>query len=543
MFRRGILGILTFQSLSIYLSYSAVSSETAKTVPHVPIVVAGNNSVTPERNDIGKQSKSQYIHEQHNVHYAGQNGNYVDNSFVEELFKPETVKENNNVNNTTSSQPVHQAMNPPSNRSVTQAVNHPANQPVQHPVYQQVPVHPTAHQTANQTVYQSAYQQVPVQPPIHQAVNSQTVNGVNNHTRNYQPSAYQHAYGNNAAYPDANQNYYYPQNHESYSAVAYGQPASHNSYQPAYNHSHQQYTKPIEKVNNIKVIPETIKPNNVNPTVYEKINDPVNKGTRENFDNYKVASLFENYNDEFQYDQKLGNVDKIRTISQHNEPAFEDFELYNHDNKFIKDKEPIAESQFDDKKHTKATEKVLDNSFNDRWEKLMENFVPQMVVTFKMSGIEQEVFYQYVHEKGLLIRGGRFENKYGNLDYVTLTILSPSSKVIYQSTERDSIFSFVADEIGEYSIILNADFYSSSRYITFLLGVGSDTQLSSTELSSFSKTILNLKQKISNIETQSSIYWNRKRNQIESVKEITKKTKVLFMIEFVAIITIAALQY
>eukprot|EP01054_Gregarina_sp_Poly1_P004094 Gregarina_sp_Poly_1__4093@NODE_2245_length_2417_cov_121_274468_g1441_i0_p1_GENE_NODE_2245_length_2417_cov_121_274468_g1441_i0NODE_2245_length_2417_cov_121_274468_g1441_i0_p1_ORF_typecomplete_len362_score55_71EMP24_GP25L/PF01105_24/1_6e07_NODE_2245_length_2417_cov_121_274468_g1441_i01401225 len=95
-----------------------------------------------------------------------------------------------------------------------------------------------------------------------------------------------------------------------------------------------------------------------------------------------------------------------------------------------------------------------------QWEAMMADFVPDMIVTFKLSGGSTEHFHQEVGPEATLIRGGFFESMTENGAAVSFTVISPSGKVAYTSKAGEGIFKFETKEPGQYTFAVhNAGWY------------------------------------------------------------------------------------
>ncbi|EZG53716.1 emp24/gp25L/p24 family protein [Gregarina niphandrodes] len=195
----------------------------------------------------------------------------------------------------------------------------------------------------------------------------------------------------------------------------------------------------------------------------------------------------------------------------------------------------------------------------DEWDRMMQNFMPEMILTFRMGGGEQEHFHQDVIKSGLLIRGGFFESSGdGDQKSISFKIVAPSGKVVFNSAapltkktavgknanpsapntggnspSGEGLFSIITEEAGTYTFAVTLPHWSKSKYVTFVVGSGETRSLSNEDISSVDGNLQLLYRTVSDIETQNSILWMRQRLQADQIKKTTNKTYYAFVIEMI----------
>lgn len=165
------------------------------------------------------------------------------------------------------------------------------------------------------------------------------------------------------------------------------------------------------------------------------------------------------------------------------------------------------------------------------WERVMTDFLPDMIVTFKLASGESEHFNQDVGAEPVLIRGGFFESTDDHASSIRFQIVSPSGKVVYKSTKGEGLFKIQTEESGTYTFALSNGNWSGLKYVTFVIGTGTERSLSQEDISTLDGNIKVLYRMLGDMETQSTYLWLRQKSHLEEIKKTATQTYYVLIVE------------
>eukprot|EP01056_Protomagalhaensia_sp_Gyna25_P004619 Protomagalhaensia_sp_Gyna_25__4618@NODE_426_length_3472_cov_21_979610_g327_i0_p1_GENE_NODE_426_length_3472_cov_21_979610_g327_i0NODE_426_length_3472_cov_21_979610_g327_i0_p1_ORF_typecomplete_len508_score71_72EMP24_GP25L/PF01105_24/3_5e16_NODE_426_length_3472_cov_21_979610_g327_i0521575 len=159
-----------------------------------------------------------------------------------------------------------------------------------------------------------------------------------------------------------------------------------------------------------------------------------------------------------------------------------------------------------------------------QWEALMADFVPDMIVTFKLQGGSTEHFHQEVGPQPTLIRGGFFESMTESGSAVSFTVISPSGKVAYMSRTGEGVFKFETKEAGQYTFAVHNSGWLGAKYVTFVVGAGVAEGLTQEDVDSLDGNVKMLYRMLYDMETQASYTWRRLKSHLEGMHSVASNT-------------------
>eukprot|EP01053_Blabericola_migrator_P005027 Blabericola_migrator_1__5026@NODE_2606_length_2543_cov_3124_725767_g1634_i0_p1_GENE_NODE_2606_length_2543_cov_3124_725767_g1634_i0NODE_2606_length_2543_cov_3124_725767_g1634_i0_p1_ORF_typecomplete_len461_score76_98EMP24_GP25L/PF01105_24/8e13Keratin_B2_2/PF13885_6/14_NODE_2606_length_2543_cov_3124_725767_g1634_i04511833 len=159
-----------------------------------------------------------------------------------------------------------------------------------------------------------------------------------------------------------------------------------------------------------------------------------------------------------------------------------------------------------------------------QWEALMADFVPDMIVTFKLAGGSTEHFHQEVGPEPVLIRGGFFESMTDSGSAVSFTVISPQGKIAYLSRTGEGVFKFETKEPGQYTFAVHNAGWLGAKYVTFVVGAGMAEGLTQEDVDSLDGNIKMLYRMLYDMETQASYTWRRMKSHLEGMSTAARHT-------------------
>eukprot|EP00386_Alphamonas_edax_P001499 GDKI01004498.1.p1 GENE.GDKI01004498.1~~GDKI01004498.1.p1 ORF type:complete len:277 (-),score=85.96 GDKI01004498.1:83-913(-) len=178
----------------------------------------------------------------------------------------------------------------------------------------------------------------------------------------------------------------------------------------------------------------------------------------------------------------------------------------------------------------------------EEWEKHMQHFVPEMLVTFPLASRSDEYFYKDVTVVPTLIRGGYFVSADEDQSDVDFQITDPSGEVIFKRSQSEGLFYFQANMTGSYSFIVSNHRWMQTKIVTFAVGQGNDTALQPAHLQSLDENIQKVDKQLKDIQSDSTYLWIRQRSHMRAVQSTNSKTFWFALVEFLCLLAVSAFQ-
>lgn len=176
----------------------------------------------------------------------------------------------------------------------------------------------------------------------------------------------------------------------------------------------------------------------------------------------------------------------------------------------------------------------------EEWEKHMQNFIPDMLVTFSLGARSDEYFYEAIESDGVFLRGGFFVGGEEGDSAVDFSITDPDGNLIYKKSRSEGLFYFTAKKKGTYSFILSNHRWMESKTVTFAIGRGVETALLPKHLNSAEDMVAQLERQLKDIQAESSYLWIRQRSLNDAAQGFLQRLSWLSGIEFLMLIATAA---
>lgn len=176
----------------------------------------------------------------------------------------------------------------------------------------------------------------------------------------------------------------------------------------------------------------------------------------------------------------------------------------------------------------------------EEWEKHMQNFIPEMLVTFSLGARSDEYFYEAIEADGVFLRGGFFVGGEEGDSAVDFSITDPDGELIYKKSRSEGLFYFTAKKKGTYSFILSNHRWMESKTVTFAIGRGAETALLPKHLNSAEDMVAQVERQLKDIQAESSYLWIRQRSLNDAAQGFLQRLSWLSGIEFLMLIATAA---
>ncbi|OEH80326.1 hypothetical protein cyc_08618 [Cyclospora cayetanensis] len=176
----------------------------------------------------------------------------------------------------------------------------------------------------------------------------------------------------------------------------------------------------------------------------------------------------------------------------------------------------------------------------EEWEKHMQNFIPEMLVTFSLPARSDEYFYETIETEGVFLRGGFFVGGEEGDSAVEFSITDPDGDLIYKKNKSEGLFYFTAKKKGTYSFILSNHRWMESKTVTFAIGRGVETALLPKHLSNAEEMVAQLERQLRDIQAESSYLWIRQRSLNDAAQGFLQRLSWLSGIEFLMLVATAA---
>jgi len=192
-----------------------------------------------------------------------------------------------------------------------------------------------------------------------------------------------------------------------------------------------------------------------------------------------------------------------------------------------------------------AREDVDRSSLVEEWDKHMEGFVPELLLTFPLPARSDEFFYEEIPEGSppVLIRGGFFAAAAEETSSVEFSITDPKGNTIFEKEdEPEGLFHFVAKDPGLYTFILSNHKWMQEKMVTFSLGKGNETHLQAEHLETVEDHVKAIDKTLVDIQTESTYLWIRQKSHMKAVESIHTRVLAFCVVEFLVLIGISGFQ-
>lgn len=181
----------------------------------------------------------------------------------------------------------------------------------------------------------------------------------------------------------------------------------------------------------------------------------------------------------------------------------------------------------------------------DEWDKHMEGYVPELLLTFPLPARTDEFFYEDLPKDSppVLIRGGFFASASDETSEVAFTITDPKGNTIFdKESEAEGLFHFVASLPGTYTFIVSNHKWMQEKMVTFTVGKGNQTHLQAGHLTTIEDTVKAIDKTLVDIQTESTYLWIRQNAHMKAVESIHTRVLAFCVVEFLILVGISGFQ-
>ncbi|CAE7194676.1 TMED7, partial [Symbiodinium sp. KB8] len=166
----------------------------------------------------------------------------------------------------------------------------------------------------------------------------------------------------------------------------------------------------------------------------------------------------------------------------------------------------------------------------EEWDKHMEGFTPELLLTFPLPGRSDEFFYEDIPENSppVLIRGGFFASASEETSTVEFSITDPKGNVIFEKKDQaEGLFHFMAKKSGTYTFIVSNHRWMEEKMVTFAVGKGNETHLQPQHLTTMEDHVKSIEKTLVDIQTESTYLWIRQKSHMKAEKQKIDKDRAL----------------
>lgn len=181
----------------------------------------------------------------------------------------------------------------------------------------------------------------------------------------------------------------------------------------------------------------------------------------------------------------------------------------------------------------------------DEWDKHMEGYVPELLLTFPLPARTDEFFYEDLSQEQtpVLIRGGFFASASDETSEVAFSIMDPKGNTIFEkASEPEGLFHFVAKLSGTYTFIVSNHKWMQEKMVTFTVGKGNETHLQAGHLTTVEDTVKAIDKTLVDIQTESTYLWIRQNAHMKAVESIHTRVLAFCVVEFLILVGISGFQ-
>lgn len=202
----------------------------------------------------------------------------------------------------------------------------------------------------------------------------------------------------------------------------------------------------------------------------------------------------------------------------------------------------VAAADVNELSEESISSKLEKGGLVEEWDKHMEGFTPELLLTFPLSPRTDEYFYEDVTEP-VLIRGGFFASSKEETSSVDFQVTNPAGDVIFEKTdEAEGLFHFVAKKKGTYTFIVGNHKWLQQKMVTFAIGKGNETTLQGEHLDDIGSQMQVIERTLKDIQTESTYLWIRQKSHMKTVESIHRRVFWFCVVEFLILVGISGFQ-
>eukprot|EP00927_Polykrikos_kofoidii_P024145 TRINITY_DN2201_c0_g1_i1.p1 TRINITY_DN2201_c0_g1~~TRINITY_DN2201_c0_g1_i1.p1 ORF type:complete len:295 (-),score=70.74 TRINITY_DN2201_c0_g1_i1:63-887(-) len=178
------------------------------------------------------------------------------------------------------------------------------------------------------------------------------------------------------------------------------------------------------------------------------------------------------------------------------------------------------------------------------WEKHMEGFTPELLLTFPLPARTDEFFFEDVPAGSpVVIRGGFFAAAAEATSTVEFSVTDPKGNIIVEKKdEEEGLFHFLAETPGTYTFIVSNHRWMEEKMVTFALGKGNETHLQPEHLTSLEDYLKTIDRTLVDIQTESTYLWIRQKSHMKTIESIHSRVLAFSVLEFLILVGISGFQ-
>lgn len=181
----------------------------------------------------------------------------------------------------------------------------------------------------------------------------------------------------------------------------------------------------------------------------------------------------------------------------------------------------------------------------DEWDKHMEGFVPELLLTFPLAARSDEFFYEDIAQDSspVLIRGGFFASASEESSSVEFSVTDPKGNIIFEKKDQaEGLFHFIAKKSGTYTFIVSNHRWMQEKMVTFAVGKGNQTHLQPQHLTTMEDHVKAIDKTLIDIQTESTYLWIRQKSHMKAVENIHTRVLSFCVVEFLVLIGVSGFQ-
>jgi len=188
-------------------------------------------------------------------------------------------------------------------------------------------------------------------------------------------------------------------------------------------------------------------------------------------------------------------------------------------------------------------EKAQRGGLVEEWDRHMEGFVPELLLTFPLAPRTDEYFYEDITTPPVLMRGGFFASSKEETSSVDFQVTNPHGDIIFERYgEAEGLFHFLAIKKGTYTFIVSNHKWMQHKMVTFAVGKGNETTLQAEHLDTVESHVQVIEKNLQDIQTESTYLWIRQKSHMKTVESIHRRVFWFCVVEFLILVGISAFQ-
>lgn len=193
---------------------------------------------------------------------------------------------------------------------------------------------------------------------------------------------------------------------------------------------------------------------------------------------------------------------------------------------------------------TSIIDKLHQGSLLTEWNRNMQGFVPELLLTFPLAARTDEFFFEDVTPPAF-IRGAFFASADSETSDVDFQVTDPDGEVVFeQNGKPESLFSVTAKKKGLYTFIVSNHKWMEQKTVTFAVGKGteSDGAMQAEHLSDVDSQAKALEKKLRDIQTESTYLWIRQQAGQKGVESIHRRVFWFCVLQLLILMGISGFQ-